>query len=107
MAKFLIHASYSPDGLKGLVKDKASGRRAAISKMMESHGGTLEAIYYTFGEHDVILIADIPDNVTAAAISIAVSSSGLAHTTTTPLLTIDETDKALAKTVKYQAPWKK
>ena len=107
MAKFLLQASYSPDGLKGLVKDKASGRKAAISKMLESHGGKLEAIYYTFGEHDVILIADIPDNVTAAAMSIAVSSAGLAHTTTTPLLTVEETDKALSKTVKYQAPGKK
>lgn len=107
MAKFLIHASYSPDGLKGLIKDKASGRKAAISKMLESHGGKLEALYYTFGEHDAILIADLPDNVTAAAISIVVSSSGLAHTATTPLLTVEETDKALAKTVKYQAPGKK
>ena len=107
MAKFLINASYSPDGLKGLIKDKASGRKAAIGKMLESHGGKLEAIYYTFGKHDVILIAEIPDNVTAAAISVAVSSTGLAHTVTTPLLTVEETDKALAKTVKYQAPGKK
>ena len=107
MAKYLIYASYSPDGLKGLMKDKASGRKAAISKMLESHGGRLEALYYTFGEDDVVLIADIPDNMTAAAVSIAVSSSGLAHTRTTPLLTVEETDKALAKTVKYQAPGKK
>jgi uncharacterized protein with GYD domain len=62
---------------------------------------------FSFGEDDAILIADIPDNVTAAAMSIAVSSVGLAHTATTPLLTVEETDKALAKTVKYQAPGKK
>jgi uncharacterized protein with GYD domain len=107
MAKFLIHASYSPEGLKGLIKDKASGRKAAVSKMLESLGGKLESFYYTFGDHDAIVIADVPDNVSAAAISIVVSSSGLAHTKTTPLLTIEETDKALGKAVKYQAPGKK
>jgi uncharacterized protein with GYD domain len=104
MAKFLIHASYSSDGLKGLMKDKASGRKAAVSKMLEGMGGKLESMYYTFGDHDAIVIADVPDNVTAAAMSIAVSASGLARTQTVPLLTVEETDQALAKTVKYRAP---
>jgi uncharacterized protein with GYD domain len=104
MAKFLIQASYSPDGLKGLMKDKASGRRAAVSKMLEGLGGKLDSMYYTFGDHDAVVIADVPDNVTAAALSIAVSASGLARTNTLPLLTVEETDQALAKTVKYRAP---
>jgi uncharacterized protein with GYD domain len=104
MAKFLIYASYSSDGLKGLMKDKASGRKAAVSKMLESMGGKLDSMHYTFGEHDAVLIADVPDNVTAAAISIVVSAVGLARTNTVPLLTVEETDQALAKTVKYRAP---
>jgi len=104
MAKFLIHASYSADGLKGLIKDKASGRKSAVSKMLEGMGGKLDSMYYTFGDHDAVVIADVPDNVTAAAISIAVSAVGLARTSTVPLLTVEETDQALAKTVKYRAP---
>ena len=104
MAKFLIYASYSSDGLKGLIKDKASGRKAAVSKMLEGMGGKLDSMYYTFGDYDAVVIADVPDNVTAAAMSIAVSSSGLAHTKTVPVLTVEETDQALAKTVKYRAP---
>ena len=104
MAKFLIYASYSSDGLKGLMKDKASGRKAAVSKMLESMGGKLDSMYFTFGDHDAVVIADVPDNVTAAGLSIAVSASGLARTRTVPMLTVEETDQALAKTVKYRAP---
>jgi uncharacterized protein with GYD domain len=72
--------------------------------MLEGMGGKLESMYYTFGDHDAIVIADVPDNVTAAAMSIAVSASGLARTQTVPLLKVEETDQALAKTVKYRAP---
>ena len=104
MPKFLIQAAYTAEGLKGLMKDKASGRKAAVSKMLEGLGGKLDSMYYTFGDHDAIVIADVPDNVTAAALSIAVSASGLARTKTVPLLTVEETDQALAKTVKYRAP---
>jgi uncharacterized protein with GYD domain len=106
MAKFLIQAGYSPEGLKGLMKDKASGRKAAIEKALKSVGGKLDCMYYCFGDYDVLLVADVPDSVTAAAICFSVCASGLAHTKTTPLLTIDETDEALGKSVSYKAPGK-
>src|SRR6266536_1433404 len=64
MAKFLITASYTSDGLKGLQKDKASGRRDAVRQACESVGGKLECMYYAFGDDDVVIIADLPDNVT-------------------------------------------
>jgi uncharacterized protein with GYD domain len=104
MAKFLIQATYSPDGLKGLMRDKASGRKAAVTKAMAAAGGTLEAFYFAFGDYDAVLIVDVPDNVTAASVAVTVSSSGLARTRMTPLLTIEEADAALAMSVDYRPP---
>jgi uncharacterized protein with GYD domain len=102
MAKYLVTASYSADGLKGLQKDKASGRRDAVRQACESVGGKLECIYYAFGEHDVVIIADLPDNVAASALSLTASASGLVRTRTTALLTVEETDKALATSVRFR-----
>jgi uncharacterized protein with GYD domain len=104
MPKYLIQASYTAEGFKGLQKDKASGRRTAVASAVETLGGKLDATYYCFGEDDVIVIVDLPDNVAASALSLAVSSSGLVRTRTTPLLTVEETDKALAKSINYRAP---
>ena len=104
MPKYLIQASYSAEGLKGLQKDKASGRRTAVAGAIESLGGRLEAVYYCFGEDDVIVILDAPDNIAASALSLAVSATGLVRTKTTPLLTVEETDRALAKNINYRAP---
>ena len=92
------------EGLKGLQKDKASGRRTAVSKAAEALGGKLEALYYAFGEDDAVAILDLPDNVSASALSLAVSASGVVRTKTTPLLTVDETDQALQKSANYRAP---
>jgi len=102
MAKYLITASYSADGLKGLQKDKASGRRDAVRQACESVGGKLEAYYFAFGEDDVISIVDLPDNVAASALSLAVSATGIVRTRTTTLLTVEEVDKALAATVRFR-----
>ncbi|MGO8919244.1 MAG: GYD domain-containing protein, partial [Stellaceae bacterium] len=59
-----------------------------------------------FGDHDVVAVIDMPDNVNAAAICLAVAASGLVQLKTTPLLTVEETDQALAKSVSYRAPGK-
>jgi uncharacterized protein with GYD domain len=104
MPKYLITASYTAEGLKGLLKDGGTGRRAAVQKALEGLGGKLESIYYTFGDHDVIAIGDLPDNATAAAISLTVSASGSVRTTTTPLLTAEEIDAAAKKSVSYRKP---
>jgi uncharacterized protein with GYD domain len=104
MAKYLIEASYTAEGLKGLQKDKASGRKQAVTKLLEGLEGKLEAMYFAMGEHDVILIVDVPDVVTGAALSLGVSATGLVRTKSTALLTVEETDRALAKKVNYRAP---
>ena len=76
MPKYLIAASYSGEGLQGLRRDKATARRQAITTAIESLGGRLECEYFALGEHDVYLIADLPDNVSATALGIATSSTG-------------------------------
>jgi uncharacterized protein with GYD domain len=106
MPKFLVEATYTADGLKGLVKDKASGRKAAIATAVKKLGGKLESIYFCLGDNDVVLIVDLPDYVSGAALSTAASAAGTSRTKTTQLLTVDEMDKALGKTVVYRAPGK-
>ena len=104
MAKYLFHASYSPEGIKGLQRDKGSGRRQAVQQLLESCGGKLESMYYALGEDDVVIIADLPDNVAASALSLTVSATGLVRVRTTALMTVEETDRAVAATAKYRAP---
>ena len=104
MPKYMIQASYTPEGLKGLHKDKASGRRTAVMNALEPLRGKLESMHYAFGQDDVIAILDLPDNVSASAISLAISASGMVRTRTTPLLTVEEVDQALQKNVQYKAP---
>jgi hypothetical protein len=68
MAKYLVEASYTAEGLKGLIKDKASGRKAAVAKALADLGGKLEAIYFTLGERDVLLLCECPDNASVASL---------------------------------------
>jgi len=104
MSKYLIQASYTSEGLKGLQKDKASGRRTAVMTTLEELGGKLDAAYFCLGEYDAILVVDLPNTQAATAFSVAVSASGLVHTKTTALLTIEETDHALGMRINYKPP---
>ena len=104
MPKFLIEGSYTSDGLRGLMKDKASGRQAVLNGALSSLGGKLEGIYYALGEADVYVLCDCPDHVSAAALAMAASASGLIRTKTIPLMTVQETDRALAMKTTYRAP---
>lgn len=104
MPKFLIQANYKPEGVKGLLKEGGSGRRKAVEQMTADFGGKVESFYYAFGDKDVFVVVDAPDNVSAAAVALAVNASGMVSTTTTPLLTPEEVDEATKKSVKYRAP---
>jgi uncharacterized protein with GYD domain len=103
MAKYLIQGSYSVDGIKGVLKEGGSSRRAAVEAATKALGGKLEAFYFAFGEHDVFGIVDGPDNVTAAAFSMAIAATGTVRTRTTVLLTPEEIDQAAKKTVSFRA----
>jgi len=74
MTRYLIQASYTAEGVRGLLKDGGSGRRAAVAKMIEGLGGVSECFYYAFGENDVYAIAQLPDNATAAAVNLVMSA---------------------------------
>ena len=104
MPKYLIQARYTPEGLRGLAKDKASGRRAAVQTALKAVKGKLESIYYALGEDDVVAIFEAPDNVAATALSLSVGSAGLVSIRTTALLTVDEVDQALGMPSKYRGP---
>lgn len=104
MARYLIQATYSAEGARGLTKDGGSGRRAAVEKAVSGVGGRLESFYYALGATDVFSVVEVPDPVTAVAISLSVNASGAVRTFLTPLLTVEEMDAACKKTIAYRAP---
>jgi uncharacterized protein with GYD domain len=104
MPKYLIEAHYTAEGAKGVAKEGGTGRRAAVVKAAEASGGKLESLYFAFGGADVFAILELPDNVTAAAMSLAVNQSGALATKTIVLLTPEEMDKAAKKTIAFRAP---
>lgn len=106
MAKYMFEANYSVEGAKGIAKDGGSARRAAVEKSVASAGGRLESFYFAFGGRDAFVICDFPDNVSAAAMALAVNQSGAASTNTVVLLTPEEVDAACKKTVSYRPPGK-
>ncbi len=104
MPTYLWQASYTVDGTKGLLKEGGSKRRAAVQQAVEKAGGKLHAFYYAFGEADLYGIAEFPDHATAAAVSMAVNVAGTATLRTTVLMTPEEIDAAVKKTVSYRPP---
>ena len=104
MPKFLIEASYTAEGLRGLQRDKAEGRTNALKSALRSVDGQLDCVYWCLGERDVVLIADLPNVVAATALASTASASGLVRTKTTQLLSASELDAALGKQIDYRAP---
>jgi uncharacterized protein with GYD domain len=104
MPKYLLQASYSADGTKGLLKDGGTKRRAAARTLVESLGGKMDCFYYAFGETDVVAVVDLPDSVSAAAASLAIGSTGAVRGHVTVLLTPEEIDQAAQKSVAYTPP---
>jgi len=104
MPKYLYQASYTTEGIKGVMKDSPSRRLKAAEALTQSLGGKLECFYFCFGADDVITIVDLPDNAAAAALAATVGATGLVHGRVTPLLTMEEADKALAAKTTYRAP---
>jgi uncharacterized protein with GYD domain len=104
MPKYLIKANYVGDGIKGLQKEGGSSRRAAVEKLFGSVGAKMEAFYYAFGETDLYVIVDAPDNATVAALSLIVNAAGAATANITVLLTPEEIDAAAKKSPTYRPP---
>jgi uncharacterized protein with GYD domain len=104
MPTFLVQASYTPEGLQGVEREGGTGRRAATEKLVESLGGRVESFYFAFGSDDVIIIAELPDTKTAAALGLAVNAEGDIHSRTTVLISPEELDAAAKTTVAFRAP---
>lgn len=104
MAKYLVSASYTAEGAKGLLKDGGTKRRQAAEEAVKSVGGKLEAFYFAFGDSDAFIIVDAPDHATIAATSLAINASGAVRTKTVVLLTPEEIDQAIKKGTTYRAP---
>jgi len=104
MPKYLWHVTYSVEGARGLLAEGGSARRAAISEMVQSVGGHVEACYFTFGADDLMVIGEVPDDVAAAALSVRTAASGAAVSRTVLLLTPEQVDEAVAREVVYRPP---
>ncbi len=104
MPKYLVQASTTVEGAKGLLKEGGTSRRAAIEKLVKSLGGTLEAFYYAFGETDEYIIADLPDNASMAAAALVGIAGGASTVKTTVLITPEEIDQAVKKSPTYRPP---
>ena len=102
--KFMIQASYSAEGARGLLKDGGSARRALVQKIVEGAGGTLESFYFAYGNHDVYAVLDLPDAASALALSLTVNASGAVRLSTIPLIAPEDIDAASKKAIAYRAP---
>jgi uncharacterized protein with GYD domain len=104
MPKFLFEGSYTVEGTKGLQREGGTSRRNAVAKAVESVGGRLERFYFAFGDHDAFVIADLPGNESATAVALAFSAAGGASVRTVALLTPEEVDAAVKRSVDYRPP---
>ena len=104
MAKYLIEARYTQDGVEGLLKSGGSARRAIIEKAVTGLGGSLEGFYFAFGKTDAYVIVNLPDHASVAALSLTVGAAGGATCRTHVLLSPEDLDQAGQKSVDYRAP---
>ena len=104
MPKYLMEVSYSSEGAKGVLKDGGTKRRDAAKAAVESVGGTLEAMYFAFGDCDVICVIEMPDTASMAAASLHLSASGAVTCRTRALISLEEIDAASKKSPSYTAP---
>jgi uncharacterized protein with GYD domain len=106
MPVYLTRFSYTPETWARLIANPED-RRAAAQEYMESVGGKLHGFWYAFGEHDAYNLWEAPDNVSAAAVALAITAGGaLSSLETTVLMTVEETLDALRKVeqIQYRAP---
>jgi uncharacterized protein with GYD domain len=104
MPKYLVNVSYTASGAQGLLKDGGSKRRAVADAAVKKLGGRIENFYFSFGASDAILIAEFPDAVSAAALSVAIAATGSIRLSTTELLSVEQMDEACRKQTGYTPP---
>jgi uncharacterized protein with GYD domain len=106
MAHYLIEAAYSRQGISDLIKTPQD-RAAAVRPVVERMGGKVESFYFAFGDYDAVVVAELPDNISAAALAMAVGSApGVSKYKTTVLMTMSEAMEAMRKAggLGYRSP---
>ena len=104
MPKYLICGSYTEEGLKGLLKDGGTKRMEATKQAIESLGGTLETFYFAYGDNDVYFITDASENINTIGGILLANASGAVKLKTTVLITPEEVDQAVKKTMDWRPP---
>ena len=106
MPLYLTRFSYTPEAWGRLIANPED-RRQAAQEYIESVGGTLHGFWYAFGEHDGYNLWEAPDNVSMAAVALAIAGGGaLASFQTTVLLSVEDTVEAMRRAgeVRYRPP---
>ncbi len=104
MAKYMFRTSYTQSGLQGLITEGGTGRREALRQTVESVGGTLESFYYAFGDNDLYLLTDLPDEKAALSLSLNIAAAGALTVSVTVLIDPETVDEAVARGVSYRLP---
>ena len=104
MARYLFRAKYTQAGVTGLLKEGGTSRREALRQTIEGMGGTLDDLFYAFGDWDLFLITELPDDEAATAVSLNISAAGALDVSVTVIVTPETVDAAVRKTVPYRAP---
>ncbi len=104
MPKYLIQASYTREGVEGVRAKGGSSRRDAVAQTAQSLGGQLESFHFAFGDHDAVVLVDLPDDEAALAVAMTVDATGGAVVKTTVLLTPEQVDEAARRSVEYLPP---
>jgi uncharacterized protein with GYD domain len=104
MPKYLCQGSHTDQGLRGLLKEGGSARRAVVEQLTRDLGGKLEAFYFGFGGDDFHIVLDLPSNVDMAAVALTAQASGAVKSRITVLMTPEEVDQATKKRLNFRAP---
>lgn len=104
MPKYLFEAKYTPEGVRGLKEAGASSRAKAVNDMATGLGGSLDSFHFAFGDVDAYLVVDLPDDNAVAAAAFTVGASAATQVKTIRLLTLEEADAAIERSVAYRPP---
>ena len=106
MPKYLFQGTLTDTGLKGILNEGGTSRWKAVEALAKSLGGTLESYYYAFGDPDLFVVMDLPDNVSATAGSLIANAAGTTKIKTTVLITLEEVDQATDLAKKTSAAYR-
>jgi len=97
MAHYLLQVAYTPEAWAGLLKNPQD-RTVALKPVLDKMGGKIDSAYFAFGDHDLVVILQMPANVDAAAFALAAAAGGsIKSIKTTPLLSVAEGLEAMKK----------